>query len=352
MAEPLQTPESSPPRNRRRFWLAAFAILGVGIWVFLAMFLLRLARMSETANQAAGSGGSAGTEINPFDSSDNNWLEQPSQPVAIWDAPGVGVVEGDAVVAARHEHVVQSSAELLQLTEAHRDALALLVKALAERTSGPPNALLEQLEVEQQSIESQLAAEQTLAKHLIIRQQWLDRLDRLEADIAKKPGDAGGKSLDLAVCRAARAEAALRLAQERYRDQRALSEVLILEDEVGHLHEIYTQIDALYRVGERGGESQNWARAGFALCRARAELARACGDRPAALAHWRETCEFGANLVENYGVNMGGPPDWTPTEPAQARYDLTTARLELLRYARLLGDRKQMEWAEFGRNRP
>ena len=244
----------------------------------------------------------------------------------------------------------RDSAELLQLSEAHRDALALLVKALAERTSSQPNALLEQLEVEQQSIESQLAAKETLAERLAIRQQRVDRLDRLEADIRKKPGDAASKSLDLAVCRAAHAEAALRLAQERYRDQRALSEVLILEDEVSHLHELYSQINAFYLVGARGGEASNWGRAGFALCRARAELARACGDRPAALAHWRETCEFGDYLAGSFVSMEAG--DWKPTEPAQARDDLAKARIELFRYARLLGDRKQMEWAEFGRNRP
>jgi hypothetical protein len=354
MADPLHQPDPSPPRRKRRFWLPALSILALAAWVALAVVLFKQSREPDATgpgNQTAGANGTAGPDNAFFDADNISWREAPSQPAAVWEPPGIAELEGADVVAARHQRVIQSAAEVQQLAEAHRDALAELAKALAADPRLPANALLEQLETESQLLESQLSAMEALADRIALFDARLARLTRLEAEIAPGAGKPSSDRRDLPVCQAARAGAALALSGERYRDQLTLPEILILEDQVAHLHQLYEEIDALYRTGAAGGESENWSIAGYELSRGRAELAKACGDRPAALARLHEMCEFAAQHVEAYGVNMGGPPPWGPNDVARARNSLTTARVELLRYARLLGDKREMDWAEKGRPR-
>ncbi len=287
MAEPLHQPDPNPPRRKGRFWLPAISILALAAWVVLAVVLFKQSREPDATapgNQAAGAGGTAGPDDPFFDADNISWREAPSQPAAVWEPPGIAELEGADVAAARHQRVSQNAAELQRLAEAHRDALAGLAKALTADPRLPLNALLEQLETESQLLESQLSATEALADRIALFDARLARLTRLEAEITPGSGKPSSDRRDMPACQAAHAGAALALSRERQRDQLTLPEVLILEDQVAHLHQLYEEIDALYRTGAAGGESENWSIAGYELSRARAELAKACGDRQAALA--------------------------------------------------------------------
>jgi hypothetical protein len=190
-----------------------------------------------------------------------------------------------------------------------------------------------------------------LARRIELRQAYAERLAKMEA-VLHENADSGKTAADAlrsqAALRAAQAEAALELARERYRDQLGPAEIEILEDTAARLQLIFDQINALYLVGAAGGEAHHRARAGYQCSRARAHLARACGDRPAALADLHRACEFVRQELEtrNVRTDAGEPLDMNAV--AVGNRNEVEALLELIEYARLLGDQEQVDWAQRG----
>ena len=158
-----------------------------------------------------------------------------------------------------------------------------MAKAAADNPNLPPNPLWEQLETERQLVESQLAGKEILAERIALLQQWVARLDQLEAQISPNASNSDGDQRDMLACRAASAGAAVQLARERYRDQLPLAEVLIQEDLVAHLHQLFEEVDALFMVGAPGGESYNWSMAGYEFVGS----ARPSWPKPVATDRWR-----------------------------------------------------------------
>jgi hypothetical protein len=255
----------------------------------------------------------------------------------------MGKVASAEVIAARHKHVADSAAELEKLALARRDALAALAAALDAQPDATPSRWIDLLDAEHAAHQARLAVVVELSRRIELDEAYVDRLAKLEAELNGKTPATGNRNL-LAL-RAAQAEAALELAREHYRDQLGPAEITILEDTAARLQELFDQITALYLIGEKGGESERRARVGYECSRARAHLARACGDRPAALAELRHAFEF-AREEEQSPQSWEEPLDLN--EHLLRRRHESDALLELIEYARLLGDQEQIDWAERG----
>ncbi len=267
---------------------------------------------------------------------------QPEPELASADMEKVASAE---VVAARRKHVADSAAELEKLAVAHRDALAALAEALDAQPDAPPSKWIDLLDAERAAHQARLDLAVELARRIELRQAYTGRLAKLEAELADKTS--ADKRRGVAALRAAQAEAAFELAREQYRDQLGPAEVAVLEDTAARLQELFDQVEKLFEIGARGGEMERRSRAGYECSRARARLARACGDRPTALAELRRAAEFARDELNARHTRNGEEPLDMNAEAVASR-NLAEAMLELIDYALLLGDQQQLDWVRRG----
>ena len=144
-----------------------------------------------------------------------------------------------------------AQAELQRLAVAHRNALAALATALEAQPDAATNRLLDRLDAERAAHDAHLAIEVVLAKRIDLRETYLGRLAKLEPERSEQKTVSDINRAGPAP----QAEAALRLAQERYRDQLGPAEIAVLEEAAAQLQKLFDQIDALYKAGAMGGEA-------------------------------------------------------------------------------------------------
>ena len=323
MSESSQQPVAS---SRRGFWtLIAFA-LAVASCIAAAVLVLAKSVATPAASQGAQTAAAAALPP-PFPAATNfngpNYADVPEAEEA-WTAPYIARIDGEELVRARHQSVDRAETELRELATAHRDALAALAGQLAASADMPPNQLCEQLETEGQKLAADLSACEALVERIALCERHLTRLTELQAEISRHPADGAGDPRDLGFCIAARAEAALGLAREKYRDQLSLAEVQVLEEHVARMHDMFQEIDSLYMVGARGGEAEKWTLAGYELFRAGGigQSVRRSSGGAQGTAQGVGVC---VRLVQSYSVVMGGPPDWPLTDLFRSRDRLVAA---------------------------
>ena len=169
-----------------------------------------------------------------------------------------------------------------RLLAARHAALEELSKAAIADYLAGKGSLASALDSIQRLAAAELDVSTTPAQRLTARENVLRWLSKLEVRVKELSDKGKSPSTDYLSAKAARLDAEIALDREQFGQPGTVADIKVLRETVNFRTDSYNHIDALYIANAKGGEVDKLEKTACDLCLARANLALAQADNPAA----------------------------------------------------------------------